>query len=493
VVRARPWLCVYLAWTRHWMGLREQIEECLQHAEQALERAAEDGEPTTDGTLIAGYIAAIRAHHALTHQQIERVVEMAQRAIAFLPEGDYMRCEAAVALGGAYWSLGDVVASEKAFSQARATAQRSGYRLLGVPASCYTGMQQAKQGRLDEAYATYHEALEWATEPGGRPLPIAGFPLIRLGDLAREWNDLEAAGRDLAMGLELCIQLGHADVLAEGYVLLARLQLAQGEFKRALDSLDQAEQISQRVKIDPWITAWADDCRLRLWLSTGDVAAAAHWAQTSGLSVDGELSYQHDLHHVNLARVLIAPGTAYPGRRDLSQALDLLARLQLAAHKAGWVSEEIKILILQALGLESRGDVAEALAALEHALFLAEPCGYVRTFVEEGPPLAHLLRQEAVRGIVPGYVGQLLAALGEEPVPDALAAEAPTGAPIEALSERETEVLELIAQGLTNREIGERLFISLGTVKAHTSSIYGKLGVRSRTQAVAQARALGIL
>lgn len=242
-----------------------------------------------------------------------------------------------------------------------------------------------------------------------------------------------------------------------------------------------------------YCNACQDDCRLRLWLSTGDVADAAHWAQTSGLSVDGELSYQHDLHHVNLARVLISPGAAHPGQRDLNQALDLLARLQLAARKAGWVSEEIKILILQALGYELRGDRAEALAALEHALLLAEPCGYVRTFVEEGPPLAHLLRQEAARGIVPGYVGRLLAALGDEAALDELAAAAPTGAPIEALSERETEVLELIAQGLTNREIGERLFISLGTVKAHTSSIYGKLGVRSRTQAVAQAKALGIL
>jgi LuxR family maltose regulon positive regulatory protein len=491
LVRERPWLCVYLAWTRYWMGLRSQVEECLLCAEEALARST-DAAQGTDERLISGYIAAIRAHHALTNQALQRVIGMAEQALRFLPEGDYMRCEAAVALGGAYWGLGNVVASEQAFAQARATALKSGYRPLAVPASCYLSDQQVKQGRLHEASATCREALGWAIGPSGRALPVAGFPLVKLGDLAREWNDLETAGR-------------------EGYVALARLKLAQNDLDGALDNLQKADEIAQNVKIDPWITCWADECRLQLWLSTGNLAAATQWAQASNLGVDGELSYQYDLHHVNLARVLIAQGAAHGRDVDLGQALGLLARLLAAAEAAGWVHQQIKVLVLQAVALKARGDDEGALDALDRALILAEPGGYVRLFVAEGAPMARLLSQAADRSITPPrpYVDKLLAAFELRVSSDKLqVADLPAASAdlqtltadaqsepslVEPLSERECQVLQLIADGMTNREIAETLFISLGTVKAHTSNIYGKLGVRSRTQAVAKAREIGIL
>jgi LuxR family maltose regulon positive regulatory protein len=500
LVRERPWLCVYLGWTRYWMGMRSQVEECLLCAEEALARSA-DAAQGTDERLISGYIAAIRAHHALTNQALQRVIEMAERAQRFLPEGDYMRCEAAVALGGAYWGLGNVVASARAFAQARATALKSGYRPLAVPASCYLSDQQVKQGQLHEASATCREALEWAIGPSGRALPVAGFPLVKLGGLAREWNDLATAGRDLGKGIDLCLQLGQADVQAEGYVALARLKLAQHDLDGALDNLQKADEIAQNVQIDPWITCWADECRLQLWLSTGNLAAAAQWAQASGLGVDGDLSYQYDLHHINLARALIAQGAADGRDVALDQALGLLARLLAAAEEAGWVHQQIKVLVLQAVALEARGDGVGALDALDRALALAEPGGYVRVFVDEGTPMAHLLSQVAEQDTAPHrpYVDRLLAAF-EMPLQEVPAQTAPPstvdGPPsilIEPLSERERQVLQLIADGMANREIAETLFISLGTVKAHTSNIYGKLGVRSRTQAVAKARELGIL
>jgi LuxR family maltose regulon positive regulatory protein len=488
LVQSRPWLCVYIAWTRHWRGQRDQVEACLARAERALARTPEgetapDDDARREEQLIAGYIAAIRAHHALVNQEIPRVVDMAQRAIAFLSEGDYMRCEAAVALGGAYWALGDVLASRQAFAQARTTAERSGYPPLAVPAGCYEGMQAIKQGQLHEAEAIFRQALHRAIGPGDRPLPVAGFPLVRLGDLSREWNDLEAADCDLSKGVLLCRQLGQADVIAEGYVMLARLQLAQGDPSQILVTLERVDRIRKDTKIDPWITSWADECRIQAWLAAGDLAAATRWAQASGLTVNDEPAYQYDLHHLNLARVLIAQGDG--------QALDLLARLRAAAERAGWVHEQIKVLILEALAHQMRGsdDAQRALEALEQALALAEPGGYLRTFVQEGEPLTRLLRQ-----VPPSdYVSRLLAACGDRPPAPAPAASPGVPEQIEPLSERETEVLALIAQGLTNREVGQRLFISQGTVKAHTSNIYGKLGVRSRTQAVARARELGIL
>jgi LuxR family maltose regulon positive regulatory protein len=323
------------------------------------------------------------------------------------------------------------------------------------------------------------------------PLPIAGFPLVRLGDLSREWNDLEAAGPDLDKGVLLCRQLGQPDVTAEAYVMLARLQLAQGDPGQVLATLERVDQNARDAKIDPWITSWADECRILAWLAGGDLAAAVRWAETGGLTAEGPFSYQHDLHHINLARVLIAQGEALGQRARLNEALDLLTRLRAAAERAGWVHEQIKILILEALAHQVRGegDAQRALDALGQALTLAEPGGYVRIFVEEGDPLARLLRQ-----VTPSdYVNHILSAYGDRPVAPAPAAGPDIPDPIEPLSERETEVLALIAQGLTNREVSQRLFISQGTVKAHTSNIYGKLGVRSRTQAVARAREIGIL
>jgi LuxR family maltose regulon positive regulatory protein len=414
-----------------------------------------------------------------------------------------MRCEAAVALGGAYWSQGEVLRSQHAFSQARATALQSGHPAMAVPSSCYVAEQQTKRGQLHAAEATYQQALSWATLANGRLLPVAGFPLIKLGDLAREWNDLARAGDELQRGMELCRQLGQADVLVEGLVMWARLCLAQGDRAETQKALGEADQITSQASIDPWIATWADECRVRLWLSTGNLQAALTWVKERGLASADAFSYQHDLSHILLARVRIAAAQA--GHKaggqtgagpalgcSLHDLLDLLARLEQAVHTAGWVHEQIQVLCLQALTEQLRGHEKQALSALARALELAAPGGYVRTFVDHGTQMARLLRQAAAQGVQRSYAETLIAAgnfakpgdRSETPEPQPL---------IEPLSEREIEVLALIAQGLTNRNVAERLYISLGTVKAHTSNIYAKLGVRSRTQAVARARALAIL
>ncbi len=169
--------------------------------------------------------------------------------------------------------------------------------------------------------------------------------------------------------------------------------------------------------------------------------------------------------------------------------MDLIERLLKAAEEGGRTGSVIEILVLQALAHEAQGDIPPALVSLERALTLAEPEGYVRIFVDEGPAMAALLREAAVRSASPNYVSQLQAAFGK------VEAEKPgTQQPlIEPLSEREIEVLQLVAQGLSNREIGERLFLALNTVKGHNRNIFGKLEVQRRTEAVARARELGLL
>jgi len=522
LVWARPWLCVYHAWTQYWTGLRELVEDCLENAEQALagtpnrfesekrstkvpvpaetegpalSPSASLGMNSVEGRHMAGYIAALRACSALTDEDIPRVFEMAQRAVELLPEGDYMQGLVGIALGNAHGSQGDVVAAQRAYAEASASAQKRGYRTLSVSATCYLGMAQAKQARLHEALATYRQALELAIGPGGRQLLVGGLPLVKLGDLSREWNDLATASRELTKGVQACAQWGQPDFLADGYVALARLQLAQGDLAGARETLQEATHLARRSKVDVFVLCWLDECRLRLWLSEGNLAAAMRWAKTSGLTVDDELIYHHDLHHINLARVLVAQGMRQPSGNYLHEALDLLARLLAAAEKSGWIHEEIKILILQALALDAGGDTEEAIATLTRALMLAEQGGYVRVFVDEGAPMHKLLHQAAAEGIAPEYVSKLLAAcdVSESGSVGERFPRTRIQPLIEPLSERELEVLRLLATGLSTSGIAQELFVAVSTLRSHAKSIYSKLNVHSRHEAVARAKELNLL
>jgi LuxR family maltose regulon positive regulatory protein len=236
-------------------------------------------------------------------------------------------------------------------------------------------------------------------------------------------------------------------------------------------------------------------CRARLWIAQGNIEAATRWIEERGLDKDlgldtlkEEIRTIHSLYrfseYATLALVRVAQGRP----RD---ALSVLRPLLRAAEDAGWVAYCIEVFALQALALQAQGDVAQALAALGRALSLTEPGGFMRIFVEKGAPMAGLLYQAAARGIAPESAGRLLAAFPAPEAPTPLR-EVPSEM-VEPLSERECEVLQLIAEGLSNREIAHKLFLAVSTVKVHTYNIYGKLGVHSRTQAVAKARALGIL
>jgi len=488
LVQKRPWLCVYQSWTRHWTGMREGGEDCLKNAERALNSLSFLSEK--ERRILPGYIATVRAHYALTNEEIPRVIEQAQKALRLLPEDDYFtRGTAAIALGGAYWGMGDVLGAEQAFAECASNAMKGGYHYRASSALCYVGMQQVKQARLLKAEETFREALALSQGPGGRRFPNAGYPLAKLGELACEWNDLEQARRDVHDGMELCTQLGHVDLMAEAYVALARVQLAQRDFAGVKDTLQRADRLSRETKLDPWAVCWLDDCRLWLWLSMKKLDEATRWAEASGLKVDGELNYHHDLHHINLARVLIAQGMRQPSGTCLDRALGLLARLLEAAEKAGWIHKEIKILTLQALALWACDDNEGALNALARALTLAEPGGYVRTFIDEGALMGELLLQAAARGITVNYVSKLLAALEAEGHEIQRLAKIQL---IEPLSERELEVLRLLATSLSTAEIANELFITVNTLRTHTKNIYGKLDVHSRREAVARAQELGL-
>ncbi len=492
LVRARPRLGLAYAKALLTGGQYEAAESRLQDVETCCQaQASLDEDPELNALL--GDATTTRALIARFQEDFPRGIELSRQALERLPDGKDnfdLRGLIAMNLGWIYLYSGDVVAGHRSFNQAWTISQTSGHAFTAIMSLYGLTHLEMMQGHLHQAVETCQQALQFAAERArqhGRRLPVAGAAYIGVGTLLYEWNDLEGATRHLLEGIELAKLFGFPIPLTKGYLSLVRLKQAQGDMAGAFDAFQQAEQFARKSKTNRALALIAG-CRARLWLSPerGNLAAAARWARE--YRMEDELSYLRQAEYLALARVHIALGQA-------DEALELLARLQQAAEATGRMGEVIEMLSLQALAFQTQGDRVQAMTALERALSLAEPEGYVRTFVDEGVPMKALLRQAASRGIAPEYVRKLLAALGvsERESMGATPPHPQTQPFVETLSERELEVLRLIAAGLSNREIAQELTLAPGTVKKHTNNIFGKLNVRSRTQAVAQARELNLL
>ena len=299
LIYEKPMLCVYLAWTRYWKGDREHVEECLNIAEAKLNAAVDAG--GRENQNIVGYIAVMRAFCAIQAEDPDLIYQMSKAAINQLPEGNYMRALGYLALASAYWGMGRVELSEEYYRQTVSMAKRGGYRNLVISGSVYVGMQQSKKGRLVEAMDTYKEALKISSRSPGVQLPFACFPTVKIGDIYREWNDLESAKKYIHNGMLRSVQLGHPDVLAEAYLASTKLELAQKEFSRANENLSKLVKLSESAKLDPWIGAAINECLLSMWVARGEIEKISEWTDQSGLKSSDNLSYLDDLNHINLA------------------------------------------------------------------------------------------------------------------------------------------------------------------------------------------------
>jgi LuxR family maltose regulon positive regulatory protein len=310
----------------------------------------------------------------------------------------------------------------------------------------------------------------------------------------------------------------HAGLLSNPYrwcAAMARIREAQGDLDGAIDLLDKAERL-YNSNFSPNVRPIATR-KIRVWVAQGRLDEALGWVREQGLSVENELNYLHEFDHITLARVLLARYLSDRTDRPIQEAMGLLERLLKAAEEGGRMGSVIEILVLQASAYHAQGDLPAALLSLQHALVLAEPQGYVRMFLDEGSSMMQLLAavrrlpEAAAREIMPrqglpNYTGKLLAAFEAEKRKSAdkspLTPTQPLIEPevqpaknmlVEPLSQRELKILQLIAQGLSNRESGERLFLALDTVKGHNRNIFDKLQVQSRTEAIARARDLSLL
>jgi LuxR family maltose regulon positive regulatory protein len=499
LVFSKPALCVFYAWSLFAAGQQGAAEQSLQAAERALEPGT-DGAPETaplaqsqlsgsDREKLRGRIAATRAFFAFYRGDVPAISRYARRALEYLPAQDLAwRSAATNVLGDAYDFKGEMAAAYRARLEALEVSRAAGNSYQIMIANLKLAIVLRRQGRLQRVIEICRQQMQMAREHGMSQTVVAGWLLAIWGEVLAELNDLDRAVQRARKGVELCERGGDLAMLGWSYLCLTRVLFSRGELTEAAEIVHKLEHTAREYDVPPWITNLRAVWQARLWLAQGRLEAAFQWAQERGLDAAGASTYLHEMEHIVLARILMAQGR-------LDEATGLLQRLLGAAEAGRRTTRMIEILALQALAFQTGGKPTQAMNALERALTLAEPGGFLRIFVDEGRPMARLLHQAAARGVAPDYARRLLAAF---PVAEPKQA-APSKAQVlgselvEPLSEREIEVLQLIAEGLTNREIAARLFLSLNTVKAHTRNIYGKLGVHSRTQAVGRAQALGIL
>jgi LuxR family maltose regulon positive regulatory protein len=452
----------------------------------------------SDAALAAQKLAPLQALIALFEGRLPDARALALQALQELPEGDgFLR-------GTATWNLSLTCLAEGDFEGARQAlegllrmSRGRGNTVLAVMALCSLAIVHRRQGHLQQSRAMFERALELATDQDGHRLPAASEPLMALGELWREWNDLDRATQYLAEGIERAKQWAEASSL-DGYMSLARVEQARGDWTAADAAIDNAMRMAEQFDIMEMDDLLVALLQARLLLGRGQTEAARRCIRRWGLDRDLSLdqptptsgvqeafmrSRLRKYQHILLARLRIAEGRP-------AEALALVEPLLPKLEELQRTDLALEVWILIALAYQALDDEDPAMAALGRALSLAEAGGYVRTFVDEGPPMARLLYQAAQQDIYPQYAGKLLAAY---PIAERAAVSAPSMELVEPLSGRELEILELVAKGLTNQQIAEKLFLSLATVKWHTHNIYGKLGVNRRTEAVARARTLGIL
>ncbi len=469
VLDARPSLWVRYGSLLLVNGQTTGVEEKLHAAEAALQGSEADDKTQN----LVGQIAAARAVLALTRYDVEPMLAQSRRALEYLhPKNLSSRATANWTLGFAYLLQGDRAAARRALTEAISLSQASGDIFTTILATIGLGNVQETENQLYLAAETYQRVLHLA---GDQPLQIIYEAHLGLARVLYEWNDLEAAEQHGRQSLHLARQYERVIdrfVLCE--VLLARLKLAHGDVAGAAALLAQASQSARQQNFVYRIPEVAAAQVLTL-LCQGNLAAAAHLAQT------------HELP-ISQARVHLAQG-------DTSAALAVLEPLRQQAEAKGWEDERLKVIVLQAIALHMNGEKDKAVQLLGDALALAEPGGFIRLFVDEGLPMAQLLSEAAAIGMMPDYTGKLLAVLeAEEQKREDTSSLPPPAQPlIEPLSRRELEVLHLMAQGLSNQEMCERLFLALDTVKGHNRKIFDKLQVQRRTEAVARARELGLL
>jgi LuxR family maltose regulon positive regulatory protein len=485
-IDANPKLCIFYARELFKSGYMDDAEKKLQTAEQMLESTS-ISELNKEGLL--GRIAVIRAYISTRRGDLSGTITFSKQALKLLPQGDLnWRSVAATTLGMGNVT-GKLVEQQQAFIEAMKISKAAGNVYYHIFAGSCLGSILFRRGKLKEAEDLNRQLLSLAIENGIEQTGIAGSLYGSLGNILCEWNDFDEGMRLLNKGIELS-ELGRDPViLASCQIGLLRALMYRMDIAGALKLMDEITERAGNFALPPWVISPIAAFKVFFWLATGDLNAAVNWAQENGLSIDDKISNLYQLEYLTLAHILIA-------QNKLDDADHLLQRLIETAKDGDHVYMLIEMRLCRLKIFMLKAETASAMAELQSALALAESGGCIMIFVSKGKPVADLLEEmvsvkkrdhdPSQAGFSLSYAKKILTAFKAATPPE-------TEGLMDPISERELEVLQLIGAGLSNREIAEKLFISLNTVKTHTKNIHSKLDVNSRTKAVARAKELKLL
>ncbi len=524
--RSQPRVLLLRAWAMLLTGELQAVEVHLDEAEQAFK--AEDSQQTE----ILGEIATLRGGVAYFERDMLKAIGLYQQALEYLPADNlFLRGIVLQCLGAAYSWCGTVIEATQAYTEAGHISRTRDNTLVSLITLWNLGQLYTEQGYLHQASSAYQEGItlfdRQSEHNKERLLPFVGRLYVGLAYAMYQRNNLAASQQQLLTGLDLGEQTQEANTLTHGYLLLARLNWCKGDSDGIADAMQKARYFAKRYASLRYLTTVVETFQAELWLAEGNLRAVAYWVNKQELQPDiGSIPYIQEGEYLILAQLLLAQSQL--STQDMMLAIDnpldtavaILSIIGNTARQTRRFERVIETLILQATCFYEQGNKEEALNSVQQALTLAEPEEYIRIFVDKGvaygvgdiggthpsspsslhhtpgmkPPeqgffigetIQKLLQQGVFKNISREYMAKLTAAFS----PVAYQA----AALLDPLSEREMEILRLIATGMSNKELAEELIVTVGTVKWHLNNIYSKLGVRSRTQAVAQARELNLL
>jgi len=493
-VLSKPQLCIFQAWKLYVNGKQDASEGSLHAAEEALITKIELISETTrtergrlpDSTRmkIQGRAATIRAHLAFHRGDVEKMKKYSLKALEYLPKQDKSwRNTATVSLGDAYSISGDLESAYRIRSGALESCNAAGSIYPILAASMRLALTMRMQGKLHQVLDICQGQSIALKDSGLSQINEFGFMLAIWGEVRAELNDLNEAIHLVRKGKVLTERDKNVGTIGWSYLSLMRVLFSMGDYNGVTNYVQKTKEFYREFHVPEWILYRMSAWQVRSWLAQGMLDAASQWVEERDLDVYGDLTYLNEREYIALARILIE-------HERLDESIALLKRLLEAQEKSGHITKTIEIMMLQALTLQSQGKPDQATATLEKALILAKPGGFIRIFIDEGSPMETLLKKKVEDSTMKEYVRKLLVAFTDnETRPSSLSLQSM----IEPLSERELEVLQLIAKGLTNPEIASRLYLSTNTVKVHSRNIYAKLGVNNRVLATAKGKELGIL
>jgi LuxR family maltose regulon positive regulatory protein len=500
VVRRRPLLAAFLAWTRLSEGDLDGAQVWLDDAERALQAGRSADMPAIPASLataarardeelrtLPATIALYRASVAQARGDVDGTVAHASRALELAGPDDHLsRGGAAGFLGLAAWAAGDPGTAVDTFSTAVASLHKAGNIADELGGTVVLAGMWVTRGRPAEARRLYERALASAERHEGSLLSTTGDLHVGLADMLREQGDLDAAANHLQLARELGDRASLLENRHRWYTAMAGVLQAHGDLDGAVRMLDEAEPL--------YLPGFFPDVRpipalrARVRIAQGRLADAWDWAHEHRVTVADPPAFLAEFNQLTLARLLIGQYRADRDRGGIEQARALLDRVVDAAQASGRAGSLVEARLVRALARHATGDTSAAIPDLAAALTDGVPAGYLRLFLDEGPPMNELLRTAERRPECAEY-----AALVLRSSPAAATADAAVPSSDEGLSDRELEVLRLLATELTGPEIARHLFVSVNTLRTHTKHIFAKLDVNTRQAAVRRATELGLL